>query len=80
MRAGGYECVEPLAMLLRQGSPGEAREVKAKPKRLSANFLGGCHAFGRMAVASISTFASSSTRAPTCTSVIAGKWRPMTAR
>ena len=36
--------------------------------------------YGRTAVASISTLARSSTRATTCTRLIAGKFRPMTSR
>ena len=40
-----------------------------------------CHAAsGTMAVTSISTLASSSIRPATCTAVMAGKWRPNTAR
>lgn len=77
MVPGVEEGVEPRARLGRQQGLREADRVEAEAQRLGADRP---LYDGRIAVASISTRASGSTNAPTSTSVMAGKCRPITAR
>src|SRR5690606_8043076 len=58
-------------------SPVESAELRGQERPLGRPIS---QAAGRTAVASISTFASSSIRSATCTLVIAGQGRPRSAR